>query len=63
MAESGSGEMASGEEAGRPRGAGAGVEDVEHGAGAYSLLLACPAGVPASLVSELLLFPFALLLE
>ncbi|KAG0583054.1 hypothetical protein M758_3G107600 [Ceratodon purpureus] len=50
MAESGSGEMASGEEAGRPRGAGAGVEDVEHGAGAYSLLLACPAGVPASLL-------------
>ena len=48
MAESASGEMAA-EEAGK--GAGAAVEDVAQGAGAYQLLLACPAGVPASLVS------------
>lgn len=48
MAESAAGEMAT-EEAGRR--AGAGVEDVEHAASAYQLLLACPAGVPGSLVS------------
>lgn len=38
------------EEAGRKAAIASGIEDVKQAAGAYQLLLACPAGVPASLV-------------
>ncbi|XP_024388563.1 nudix hydrolase 9 [Physcomitrium patens] len=38
------------EEAGRKAAIASGIEDVKQAAGAYQLLLACPAGVPASLL-------------
>lgn len=48
MAENASGEVEDAQRRAAPHGAG--VDDVAHAAGAYSLLLACPAGVSASLL-------------
>jgi hypothetical protein len=57
MAENASGEVEDAQRRAAPHGAG--VDDVAHAAGAYSLLLACPAGVSASLVRFLLLLSVA----